>query len=167
MKKNTPQLNTQVERLNQQLRQLSKQQDSLKSMLHLERQEGQLDDSVLDQSLAQALSEKSRVCNKMDKEKSIIKNRKSEIKQWKTNFENNEYPDKSEELIQLQEEISWRAKEISAIETTIAELYQTKNDLTGIIESINIKKIIVAKGFHKNPVSEDPRLLGLLEEKKF
>jgi hypothetical protein len=65
----------------------------------------------------------------------------------------------------LQAEVNWRAQDIAAKEAEVAALYATKTAQIGSLESLNVKKMIVDKGYHKKDISEDPRLLALKEER--
>jgi chromosome segregation ATPase len=165
MTNNTEQQLEQLKEMKQRLAQLSQQQDCLQEELHAERDQGLLDKNMLDQKVEQAELELQKLSKKLEKAKTHIKRRKNEIKQWKESFDRLEQLEKSQELAQLQTEIAWRAKDIASKEAEIAELYIAKTTLSGTLEALNIKKIIVEKGYHKKDISEDPRLQAVIEER--
>lgn len=157
-----------MEKLNQvkkQLTFLNQQEEFLNAELQAEREEGLLDETTLEQKIDQLELKIQKTDIKLNKSKAHIKKRKNEIKQWKDNFDRLEQLDKSHELLQLQAELNWRAQDIAAKESEIAALYSTKMAQKGVLESLNLKKLIVEKGYHKKATSEDPRLLAIQEEK--
>lgn len=160
-KKATKQPSSQTEG---QLASLTLQQAELRKIILQERAEGFPSQSELKLSIDQSDTELRALNLKLDKTKALIKKRKAEIKQWKENFDRIDKLDKSQELEQLQKEIDWRAEEIAKNEMTVAALYDTKNELTGKIEGLNIKLMIVEQGFHEKPIEQDPRLLAINEE---
>ena len=101
----------------------------------------------------------------MGKVKTHIKKRKSEIKQWKQNFEGLTEDEKGEELKRLNSEISWRAQDIAAKEAEVAALYVERTSAEGVIESLKVKELVAKKGYLKKDLTEDPRFKALVQER--
>lgn len=153
-----------VSQLQAQLTLLKQQQSILLAEIQTERDEGLPNPADLKASINTLEAQLQLTNKKLEKNKALVKRRKEEIKQWKENFARIEKTDKSQDLIQLQTEIDWRAKEIAEKESEIASTYDIKNTQTGAIENLNIKLIIVEQGYHKQEINQDPRLLALSEE---
>lgn len=155
----------QIVELQDQLTRLKQQREILLAEINIERESG-LDENELKNSIAQAELDLQKTNKKLDKAKALVKQRKLEIKQWKDNFASLDKLDASQELIQLQNEIDWRAKDIAEKEVQIASLYDCKNNQTGVLENLKIKLTILEQGFHQQDIYQDPRLQGLEEELK-
>ena len=150
--------------LQSELATLSKQQIDLKDEIQKERKKGYPDETTLKNQIDTQEHQLLQAQNKLKKAKAHVKKRKQEIKQWKSNFEKLDKIDKSQELIQLQKEIEWRAIDIANKEKEIAGIYESITSLNGELESQRIKQQIIEQGYHKKSIQEDPRLLALSDE---
>jgi chromosome segregation ATPase len=155
----------QLKQVKNQLAQLERQQELLMEELQAERDQGVLNEEILDRKIEQVKQKKEQLNRKLEKAKAHIRKRKREIKHWKESVERIEQLDKTAELDQLQKEIAWRASDIATKQEEIAALYTEKNEVSGVLVNLQAKMMIVEQGYHEKDISEDPRLLAITGER--
>lgn len=131
----------------------------LKQQLAAERANPPACQESIEVEIAQAQIELDKLEAKLTKEKKATKKRKKEIDDWKTWYNSNPHIDKSEALVKLEVEISWRSQEIADHETTIAALEVAKLDAMGELEKRKLQLDAFLEGFYELPVDADPRLI--------
>lgn len=144
---------------------LNQQFDLLTEEIRVERTIGLPTEEELAKQQLKAQKELAIVQKKMDKAKAHIKRRKQEIKQWKESFDRLDQDERVERMNELQREIKWRSEDIAAKEALIAELYFTKTNANGLIESLQVKEVVLKEGYYLRDIREDPRLKAIKEER--
>ena len=146
------------------LKMLQKLAKTLKAELKQEYLEGTQAEAKIRQEVAAVSAKIEAITNQVKKQKALSKKRKKEISQWKNWFETLTDLDTSEEQRQLQNEISWRARDIGNAEATIAALYGQRMPLETELEMKKARLSAIENGVYDRPPEQDPRYLALLKQ---
>lgn len=152
--------------LKEQLNLLDQVLQETHEMIQEEREKGPELLDELEQQLAKATSKHERIEKKLKRAKAQIKKRKREITEWKDWYNHSIAEDKLEELQQLNQEVGWRADEIATKEQEIAELLLKELEAEGNCEQLQLRIYALKEVDVSLPIAEDPRLVGIQEERQ-
>lgn len=159
-------LQTSLEEAKSRLSSIDEIAKRIRRNLEDERKNGIPHQHVLEEIMAKLVAEEEQLTRKLKKAKAICKKRKQEIVQWQTWFKELNQENKAEEKKQLENELEWRQKEVVQQEVKISHLYglRTEKELEKSEKEVQLEAL--KRGVHKLPIDQDPRLSGILEEKK-
>jgi predicted nuclease with TOPRIM domain len=119
---------------------------------------------TLQADVSTAQSRLEKVQSELSQAKALSRKRKDEIDEWKGWYAKLPEEEKPAGLVNLNNEINWRAAELDTNGQKINELMLAEIEATGAVEMANQKLAAFEAGVHKLPVEKDPRLKGVLAE---
>ncbi len=136
----------------------------IRAQVKAEREQGVPDVSVLQADVSAAEAELAKVQSELEQAKALSRKRKDEIDEWKGWYEKLPHEEKPAGLVNLQNEINWRAAELDANGQKINELMLSEIEATGMFEMAKQKLMVFEAGVHELPIEKDPRLKGAIAE---
>lgn len=112
-------------------------------------------------TLAQAEADKAQVA--LDQTKELAKQRKREIDEWKSWYDQQPEEEKESALAKLLNEVTWRAAELEGLGPKITQAAQALINATAPVEAAKQQLAAFDAGVHLRPLEEDPRLQTLTE----
>jgi hypothetical protein len=144
-----------------QLKALKSAFKQLQTHLKSERSLGHSDPVAIQADISNAQIHLEKVQLELRQAKDHSSKRKDEIDEWKVWYDRLPEEHKPSGLVNLQNEIAWRAGELDTNADKIDRLILEEIHATGAMESAKHRLSAHADGAHKLPIDKDPRMKAI------